>query len=91
MRIFDVYAPGCHALDPPRVCSQQENVASQALHREILIQRSHRFAIRLGHDGVVRVLRNRSAACDRGKARAASSLYAPVHLIAMQQRAAPPA
>ncbi len=83
--------PGAHALDAPRVRAQQEDVAGQALHREILIQRADVAAIRLGCHGVVRVVGNRAAGGDGRQPRAAPAAHATVHLIAMQECSAAPA
>ena len=68
--------------------SEQEHVSDQTFDREILVQRSDGFVIRLGDDRVVRVLRNRAAGGDRGETRAAPALDAAVHPVAMQQRTA---
>ena len=88
MRIFHAHASGFDAADAPRRGAEQEDVAGQALDREILVERADDRPFRLGDDQVIRVLRNRAARRDGGKPRAAPAAHDAVHLIAMQERAA---
>ena len=53
MGIFDAHAPGLDAADAPGVRAEQENIAGEALDREILVERADGLAFGFGDDGVV--------------------------------------
>ncbi len=90
-RILHAHPPRFHAPDTPGGSAQQEHVPRHALHREILVHRADRGALRLRHHQVLRRVRNGAAGGDGGEARAAPRPHPPVHGVAMQIRPAPPA
>ena len=82
LRIFDEHAAGLNAPDAPGGIAQQHDVAGEALDGKIFVHGSDRRVVRRGHDAVERILRDRSAAGDRGEAASAASFEAMVHAIA---------
>ena len=66
--------PALDPQDPVGDVAELEDVALQALDREVLVHRADELRLRLEHHLVVGVVRNGAAGGDRGEARAASPL-----------------
>ena len=88
--IFDAHAAGLHAADAPGGGAEQEDVAGQALHGEILVDRADGFAFGFGHHQVGGGIGNGPAGGDGGEACAAASTQAAVDGVAMEVGAARP-
>ncbi len=88
-RIDDPHRPGLHSTDPPRVGTEQEDVADHRLDREVLVHASDGRLVGIGHDPVVAHLGYGSAARDGREASAAPRSQYSVHLVAVQVRHPP--
>ena len=65
-----------------------KDVAGRALDCEVFVERADERVIRLEQNAIVGDFRDRAAIGDRHHARSSASAHAPVHLIAMNERAA---
>ena len=88
MRILDAHAAGFDAPDAVRRVAELEDVAGEALDREVLVDRADLLPRGLEHDVVVRVVGNRAAGGERGQARALAPAQHAVDGIAMNVRRA---
>ena len=88
VRIFDAHSAGLDAAYAPGGGTEQEDVAGQALHGEILIHGPDGCALGFGHYEVIGGVRNRSAGGDGGKASASPTAQAAIDGVAMQVCAA---
>ena len=86
VRILDAHAAGLDAPDPVRRVAELEDVAGEALDREVLVDRADHLARGLEHHVVVGGVGNRAARRERGEPRAAPSAQHAVHRIAMHVR-----
>ena len=84
MSILHTNAAGLHALDAPGGGARQKNIARQAFHSKIFIERPHHFAFGLCHYIVVRCFGNRATGSNGCQTRASSAAHAPIYLVAMQ-------
>ena len=84
--VLDAHDPGLDAPDPPRRRAEQEDVAREALDREVLVHLPDGHALRLGDHRVLRRVGDRPAPGERRDARAAPALHAPVHAVAVEER-----
>ena len=90
MRILDVDTPLHHVADAPGVRAKKEDVAGQALHREVFVEGAHSLAFRLGHDGERRVLRDGATGRYRGEPRSSPTPDTTIDTVAVQHGAAAP-
>ena len=67
--VLDPHPSRLDADDPVRGVAQLEHVAGQALHREVLVDRSHQQALRLQQHAVVAGIGNGPARGQRGQPR----------------------
>ena len=91
MRVLDIHTALHNVPDAPGMRAEQEHIARQTLHCEVLIERAYRLAFRFRDDGIRRILRNRAAGGDRGESRSAPASNSTVHLIPVQHGPATPA
>ena len=90
MRILDAHAARFDAPDLVRRVAELEDVAGEALDREVLVDGADDLVGRLQHDLVVGGVGDRAAGGERREARAAASAQHAVHRVAMDVRGAVP-
>ena len=88
LRILDAHAARLDAQDPIRRVAELEDVAGEALDREVLVDRADELARGLEHDVVVGGVGNRAARRERGQPRAAPAAQHAVDGVAMEVRGA---
>ena len=88
LRILHPQAPRLDTEDAVARIAQLEDVAGQALDREVFVDRADADALRLQQHRVIADVGNGAAALDRHLARAAARTQLPVHPVAMHPRAA---
>ncbi|MCW0461171.1 hypothetical protein NB717_002239 [Xanthomonas sacchari] len=89
-RVLHPHPPRFHAQDAVAGVAELEHVATQALHREILVDRADGLRLRLQHHAVVAGLGDGAAGGERRHPRAAALAHAAMHRIAMQVTGARP-
>ena len=87
MRILDAHAARLDAPDPVRRVAELEDVAGEALDREVLVDRADELVRGLQHDVVVGVVGNRAAGGERREPRAAPAAQHAVDRVAVDVRA----
>ena len=91
MRILDADPALLHAQDAVGHIAQLEDIALQALDREVLVHRADELRLRLENDLVVGVVGNGAAGGEGGQSRAAPSFDQMVHAVVMNERPVPAA
>ena len=89
VRILHADRAALDAQDAPRRVAELEDVAGQALDREILVERAETGPVGLQHHVVVGVVGDRAARGHRGEAGAAPGAQLAVDDVAVQVRGAP--
>ena len=84
MRILDAQLAALDTQDPIAGIAKLEDVARQALNREILVHAADRDRLGFDHNGIVGGIRNRASRGQGSQPRIASALDLAVHGIAMQ-------
>src|SRR5580658_438842 len=90
-RILHADSSLLHAQDPVGHIAQLEDIALQALDREVLVHRADKLRLRFEDDLIVGGVRYGAAGGDGGKPRIAASLDEMVHPVVVYQRAVPAA
>ncbi len=85
-RVLHPDPPALDAADAPGGVAEQDDVARHRLDGEVLVERADRGLVRLQHDLVVGVVRDRAARGDRGETGAAAGLELPPDRVAVQPR-----
>src|SRR5580700_3500924 len=73
MRVLDAHDAALDALDAVAPVSELEDVAGEALDREILVHSPDEMVLGLKQDLIVGIVRDRAAGRERGEARAAAA------------------
>ena len=87
MRVFDTHGAAFHANDPVRLIAELEDVALQALDREIFIDGANQLAFGFEHDLIVGGIRDGAAGGNGCESRTFASADHAVHGIVIDERA----
>src|SRR5207237_10631948 len=85
---FHAHASGLDAANAPGGRAKEEDVAGEALDREVFIEGTDNRFFRFGNDKVVRIFRNCTTRCDCGQPCSSSAADDIVDLIAMKEGSA---
>ena len=90
-RVLDPDAALLDAQNAVRHVAELEDIALQALDREVLVHRADELRLGLENHLVVGVVRNGAPGGERGESRPAPPLHPVVHAVVMDERAVPAA
>ena len=89
LRVLDAHGAALDAQNAIGTVAELEDIAGQALDREILVDRADENVLRLHLHAVIGIVRNGAAGGEPGEARAFAAANLAVHRIMMDQGAAP--
>jgi len=88
--VFDDDAAVLHSTNAPGGIAKKHDVAGEAFHGEILIDRADDVALRFRNNGIESIVGNSTAAGDGGKTSTAATIKAAIHAIVQEVGAIAP-